>query len=266
MLFRLITTLFVYIKLQAKVITNVLPKTAAKTHPYEIRLTSYGFRAKLAHLAVQSLMDQMPAPSRVTLTLTKSDFNSRSIFLRLQEKRGLIIEVMEDFGPHKKWYLSQPRGNHHPIIIADDDASYPKDWAASLIHCFEENGSHLLVANKLKKVLGKQEDQYKVAVGVYGVVFPRNFLLELSREISFQEVAPMHDDVWLSLHAERMGFEILQNQGGSMPSDLVMQTYWKPLFSKNNSPGSTQRTLSDVNAHLDQCPIVNFSQNRKHST
>ena len=99
-------------------------------------LTTFGPRIAIAYLAIEAIGRGILKPSRLMLWLDARE-QGRALppsLLRLAE-RGLEIRYCEDIGPHKKYYpfVASQRSFERPLVTADDDVIYPRDWLRELM-------------------------------------------------------------------------------------------------------------------------------------
>jgi hypothetical protein len=194
-----------------------------------VSLTSYGNRINSAHLTVESIGLGKSLPSRIILWL-----DDKFLFLNLPhplsrlQHRGLEIYLTDNWGPHTKYYpyLESCERFSAPLVTADDDILYPRDWLDGLIRANEQWGEAINCYRARVITLGAgrlapYEDWHmctstdtsvrNFATGVSGVIYPPLFLAKLKQAgRGFEKCCPKADDVWLHAQALRGGFQVRQ--------------------------------------------------------
>lgn len=194
-----------------------------------VSLTSYGSRIDLAHLTVESIGLGKALPSRIILWLDdRFCFSNLPHTLTRLQQRGLEICLTENWGPHTKYYpyLESCQRFSVPLVTADDDIIYPRDWLEGLVMANEKWGGAINCyrARVIKLCAGglaPYEDWQmcrstdasirNFATGVSGVIYPLPFLARL-RQVGrgFEKCCPKADDIWLHAQALRGGFQVRQ--------------------------------------------------------
>jgi len=108
-----------------------------------LSLTTHGYRLELVFYAIESIGLGSRKPSRITVWLDKKGYFNPPETLRRLKSRGLEIHCSEDFGPNTKYYpyIVREHELHTPLVTADDDILYPRDWLQQLIEAYEANPS-----------------------------------------------------------------------------------------------------------------------------
>ena len=197
-----------------------------------VSLTSYGARLNTVHLTIESIARGRIRPRRLILwTDPGVVFEDLPPQLRRLRLRGLEVRSSpEAFGPHTKYYpyvVSEPR-HDRPLVTADDDSIYEREWLARLVAASElhpgeivcyrahrvgvaADGKSLRPYNTWRAAVGGQASWLNFATGVSGVLYPPAFLNELRDDGSaFTERCPRADDVWLHFRAVAHGRRIRQ--------------------------------------------------------
>lgn len=191
---------------------------------YHLAFTSHSARFETLSQFVEGIHAQILKPSRITLTLAKSDLENISVpLLEKLKQSGIEICQTEDLGPGKK-LIPLLSTQDLPIIVVDDDlilapdltlqlmiqhSMYPKSIIASRAHLITrtETGDLLPYSQWKKQVTdynGPQADLF--ATSGAGTLFPKNALhpdvldTNLYRELAFYT-----DDLWWHIHARRNG-------------------------------------------------------------
>lgn len=194
-----------------------------------VSLTSYGKRIRTVYLAIESIGQGSLRPSRVILWLDeRAAFDNPPASIRRLMQRGLEVKFCDNYGPHKKYYpfLQSLQKFEAPLVTADDDVFYPRDWLERLAQAFQQcpdvvncYRAHKMTING--RGIGKYESWglvtstdpsvYHVATGVAGVIYPPEFLRSLkSVGDGFVDGCLNSDDLWLHVHALRAGYKIRQ--------------------------------------------------------
>lgn len=114
-----------------------------------VTLTSHGGRLRQVFAAIESIGSGTQRPARLILYLNEKNVHTKlPTPLSRLVARGLEVCYCEDVGPHTKYYpylMSEPVLDL-PLVTADDDKLYAKDWLQKLftrwkdqlqfIHCY----------------------------------------------------------------------------------------------------------------------------------
>jgi hypothetical protein len=194
-----------------------------------VSLTSYGNRIKKVFLTIESIAIGNVLPSRLILWLDDQSFfrNPPAALTRLV-KRGVEVRFSENFGPHTKYYpyLENTDTFNSPLVTADDDILYPRDWLEKLVFAFRErpdvvNCYRARLIPFLQNGLAKY-DRWQLcestdasfqhfATGVSGVIYPPGLLAAIKKAgRAFQQCCPKADDIWLHAQALRAGYKVRQ--------------------------------------------------------
>jgi hypothetical protein len=194
-----------------------------------VSLTSYGKRIDTAYLAIESIAGGSLLPSELILWLDdEARYKSLPTSLARLRRRGLTINICRNYGPHKKYYPYVDSHNEFttPLVTADDDVLYPRDWLRTLTDAFRGDSS---VVNGFRaRVISLKGDHIApygqwnlcnstvpswrhILNGVSGAIYPPRLLAALkSAGDEFERCCPKADDVWLHATALRAGFRIRQ--------------------------------------------------------
>ncbi len=194
-----------------------------------VTLTSHADRIGRVFAAIESIGRGQCRARRILLHLGRQ-YEGAPLPRSLQRlrRRGLEIRYVDDVGPHTKyypWLLANERFDH-PLVTADDDKLYPRDWLAGLldayrvrpdlIHCWRAREIRtgpdgLLPYRQWPLCANTQSAFHHFATGVGGVIYPPAFLRALkSAGDRFRDCCPKADDLWLHVMALRGGFPIRQ--------------------------------------------------------
>ncbi len=201
-----------------------------------VSLTSYGLRIDTVYLTIESIACGSLLPSELILWLDDEE-RSRSLPVSLQRliQRGLSVRMCENYGPHKKYfpYVNSQEKFAVPLVTADDDILYPRNWLKTLTEAFERNPN---VVNGFRarsiSFRGDQIAPYAnwplcrstipswkhLLNGVSGVIYPPGFLAALrAAGTAFEQCCPKADDIWLHANALRAGFKSATNSEAGRP-------------------------------------------------
>lgn len=231
-------------------------------HPVAVSLTTYGKRLQTVHTTIQSIVAGKFRPKRLILWLD-GEPNPGAItpqLMRLQ-RRGLEIKYVEDFGPHKKYYpyVREFAEDGIPLVTADDDVIYSKDWLAGLLaaHIAAPTVINCYVARKVvlqnKKFSPYLQWEYvhlcepsfkNFAIGFAGIIYPAKFLLDLrAAGTGFIEKCPRADDIWLHSLAIRNGYKIAQIAENPDHPESVPSTQDVALANTNQLGGGNDAQI-----------------------
>lgn len=201
------------------------------THPGGpvVSLTTYGERVNTVHLTIESIARGQMRPSRLILWVDDiAIFHDLPPGVRRLQNRGLEVKLCKNYGPHTKYYpyLEMVEETRIPLVTADDDLLYPRDWLKGLDRALKEfpdvvncHRAHRIVLNSegletysgWRPVNSIEASFCNFATGVAGVIYPLQMQRALkSQAATFLESCPNADDVWLHLWALRTGHKIRQ--------------------------------------------------------
>ncbi len=229
-----------------------------------LSLTTYGHRLGLVFYTIESIGLGSRKPSRITLWLQDGEaVSSPPATLRRLQARGLEIGLSEALGPHTKYYPYVAREEEFatPLVTADDDVLYPRDWLERLIEAYEAHPS-AIHCHRARRI-GMRNNRFlpykdwglcsstspshlNFILGVSGVIYPPAFQQHLKRlGRSFEHCCPRNDDIGLTVNALRAGFKIAQVRDASGWFTRIpgSQTAEQPLWHGNVLAGGNQRQL-----------------------
>ena len=128
-----------------------------------LSMTTYGVRFQTAHLSLEAIARGRVRPSRALLFVDdKSLYDNPTKGLQRLVKRGLELHLVENFGPHTKYYpfLELVNDFDRPHATGDDDHIYPKWWLAKLSNAIEKEPTYLHAFRAHR--IGLSEDQSTV--------------------------------------------------------------------------------------------------------
>lgn len=194
-----------------------------------VSLTSFGKRARTVAFTIESIAQGELLPSRLLLWLDEPGLlaTPSPLLARLQ-RRGVEVLQTENWGPHKKYFpfVSSQSEFAVPLVTADDDVLYPKNWLSALmdrhradsssVHCYRARVAGLR-DGRLAPYASWQEcsttepSHRHFSIGMAGVLFPPPVLQELRKHgDAFRDTCPRTDDIWLNLQAQRVGAKVRQ--------------------------------------------------------
>jgi hypothetical protein len=247
-----------------------------------LSLTTQPHRLELVFYAIESIARGSRKPSRIHLWITdeKSYLQPPSTLQRLAA-RGLEIHLTEELGPHTKYYpyVSRESDFRAPLVTADDDVIYPRDWLERLIqahegdpaaiHCFRAHrmrmaGTRPTPYNSWAPCDDTRPSHLNFITGISGVIYPPAYLRYLKGYgTEFTRCCPHADDIWLTVVALRGGFKIAQLDREPRLFATVPGSQTKRLYDLNVVMGENQvqlmRTLSKADmAALGASPDFDF--------
>lgn len=193
--------------------------------PVVVSLTSYGRRMRTVFLTLETLSAGSARPERLILWVDhQRDLDKVPLSIKKLQRRGLEVRVAGDYRSHKKWYppLVQDVLGGKPMVIADDDVFYPKEWLLDLWSA-HISSPEVVWAHRAQQMIWSKEGFRPYATwhtrrgvspgndvfptGVGGVLYPPGLLELLSVEgEEFMEITPRADDVWLASRAVKHGY------------------------------------------------------------
>lgn len=217
-----------------------------------VSLTTHGARLAKVHLTLESIALGTLRPSRIILWLDNPAVaEQRPANIRRLEARGLEVKLTSNYGPHTKYYpyVSTQEITPTPLVTADDDMLYTRDWLAHLaqahasaphhIHCWRAKHVPLtsdgfLPYRQWPPCTSTQASLRHFAEGVSGVIYPAHFLKALrDAGPAFTAVCPKNDDVWLHAQAVRTGTHVQQIQSRARNFHCIPGTEIMGLMHSN---------------------------------
>lgn len=240
-----------------------------------VSLTSFGSRIGTVAWAVESIAAGSVRPERLILWLDDpAAVQAPPAALERLRRRGLEILPTPDYGPHKKYFPYVRSLERHvlPLVTADDDILYPRDWLERLV------GSHLrspdqVICYRANRIIvdGERLAPYAswprcrttrpsvahLATGVSGVLYPPALLEELSRRgEAFLDSCPRADDIWLHWVALRTGVPVGQVESRPRHFLAVPGTQDSSLTASNVHEGGNDRQIAAVYGPADVAAIT----------
>lgn len=201
--------------LAARNVTATAPVVGMAEGP-AVSLTSHGRRIATVHLAIESIAAGTVLPSRLILWLDDADAVANPTpGLRRLVRRGLELRATRGYRPHTKYYpYVQSRRTHDvPLVTADDDLMYPREWLERLMAVHADDpttntahrsrevtfaGSVLAPYASWPAVRRGPASPRNLATGTWGHAMTPAMLDALrDRHDDFMRLSPAADDVWL---------------------------------------------------------------------
>jgi len=237
-----------------------------------VSLTSYDPRISRVFATIESIGEGKIKPKRLILYLDNS-FKQKKIpnSIKRLEKRGLEIIFCHDDGPHKKYrpYLLSQETHTLPLVTADDDVLYPKNWLNDLFDA-HENNSKIIYCHRARAL--KQNDleiaPYRTwdacinteagldvfSLGVSGVIYPASFLNRirvLSSTNVFYAITPYADDIWLNMLARFWGYKKQQIRNNPAEFAQIPLSSSSALHHKNVAQGENDVQITKMMTFLN---------------
>ncbi len=224
--------------------------------PVAVSLTSHSTRVARVHTCIQSIAAGKVRPRRLILWLNGDpDPQALPPELRELQARGLEIRHVPNYGPHTKYfpYVLAHADDGLPLVTADDDAIYARDWLRGLVAAHQAHPGCVQGYWALKLQLGAdgrvapyhtwptvntdRPCPTHFALGVAGIIYPAA-LLKALRDAgdAFRQCCPRADDVWLHAMALRHGYPVRQVRAQWSHPRVVPYTQDIALFHENCRP------------------------------
>lgn len=233
-----------------------------------LSLTTHSYRLELVFYAIESIANSSRKPSRLHLWITdQRSYLRLPATLQRLKSRGLEVHLTEDLGPHTKYYPYVDRESEFdvPLVTADDDVIYPREWLQQLIAGYEANSSaiHCFRAHRIcmtdtlpapynawPHCEDTNPSHLNFITGVSGVIYPPDYLKYLKQHgKAFKQYCPTADDIWLTIIALRGGFKIAQLKDKPSYFTPIPNSQKERLYNLNVLFGENQiqlmRTLSE---------------------
>ena len=211
----------------------------------DVSVTTYGDRTRRVWRTIETIGRGTTAPRKLILWHEDADVvRNPPRPLRRLVRRGLTLKHCVDYGPHKKYfpYLLE-ESLERPLVTADDDVLYPRDWLAGLLRANRPDEVTAYRARAMSE--GPYESwalcsntaasENLLATGVSGVLYPPKVLAALrERGDAFMQVCRYADDFWLHYAAVAVG----------VPTRQVAESAanWWPI--RPNQQGLEQRNIT----------------------
>lgn len=184
-----------------------------------LSMTTYGIRFQTAHISLEAIARGKVRPSRAVLFVDDEVLYAQPTNgLKRLMKRGLEIHLVENFGPHTKYYpfLELVDDFDRPHATGDDDHIYPKWWLQRLTSSMEQNPGflHAYRAHRIRlnpegtealpyldwgTGITSQPSNLNFYTSSMGEIYSPDFLqVAKQRGRAFLDCCPKNDDLWLT--------------------------------------------------------------------
>ncbi|CAI8358794.1 MAG: Uncharacterised protein [Euryarchaeota archaeon UBA443] len=184
-----------------------------------LSMTTYGVRFETSHLSLEAIARGKVRPSRAILFVDDEGlFNNPTKGIERLMKRGLELKLVENFGPHTKYYpfLELVDDFERPHATGDDDHIYPKWWLKKLstsieqepgylhafrAHCIRlnEEGTEALPYLEWGPGITENPTNLNFYTSSMGEIYSPDFLRAAKqRGREFLDCCPKNDDLWLT--------------------------------------------------------------------
>lgn len=218
-----------------------------------VSFTSFPARINDVWKVVESLKSQTVIPEKIILWLSKEQFpNDSDIPQSLRNCEDGLFEIRMvdgDIRSHKKYYYVMKEFPNKTFVTCDDDVYYHPKMLERLIRtskmypgcicanvtsqmAYSDKGT-LLPYLQWERNVKPYSSRNNVQIGIGGVLYPPNTLNErvLNKDL-FWILAPMADDLWLSLMARLNNIPVIQTNHNLLPLPVACEA--PSLSSVNN--------------------------------
>jgi hypothetical protein len=193
---------------------------------FDVSITTYGDRTRRVWTTLETIGHGTLLPRRIVLWHEdEAVVRNPPRTLRRLMKRGLTLKHCPDYGPHKKYFpYVMEESLQRPLVTADDDVLYPRDWLAGLVAAYRPDEVAAYRARSMSDepyaswplCTSTTASENLIATGTSGVVYPPGVLKVLrARGDEFLRVCPRADDFWLHFAAVASGFPTRQVSGSA---------------------------------------------------
>ena len=248
-----------------------------------VSLTSYGSRIKQAHRAIEAIGRGRLKPKRLILWLSEGDLvDPLPRALKRLKRRGLEIISCKDYRSFKKFFpFVSTQDLNSPLVTADDDLAYPRNWLLDLWEAFLRNPS--VISGQRCKFFSFQAgaiapyDSWPFVDSVSelsnrvfptsgaGVIYPTSFLLFLSKAgTAFENCCPNADDLWLHVNSVRANIPSCQIRDNPMELVQMPWTWNSALCNDNVLRGGNNKQIATTYTKDDVERILKIRIFSKH--
>jgi sugar lactone lactonase YvrE len=243
-----------------------------------VSMTSHSTRIAWAHLAIESIARGTLKPKRIILWLSDEEAGKAlPDTLRRLEERGLEVRFTPDVGPHTKYfpYVASEAKLSEPLVTADDDIIYTRNWLAELTHARELNPTwiHCHRARRMRlnpyhfepygswgPATDTEPSPLNFFIGASGVIYPPEFLRALrDYGTAFRQVCPKADDIWLNRVAYREGFHVAQVASEWLQVKDIPASQSVALYVENINDGGNQLQLAATYSPEDRANLFRIA-------
>lgn len=226
-----------------------------------VSFTSFPERINDVWMVVECLKRQTLLPEKIILWLSKEQFHTTNdIPNNLKQCEDSLFEIRmvdEDIRSHKKYYYVMSEYPNKSFITCDDDVFYHPDMIKDLVEASHKypnciianvssemsfgNDGTLLPYVQWKGNFKPYASNNRVQIGIGGVLYPPYCLNEhvLEKQL-FLRLAPLADDLWLSMMARLNKTPVVQSKRSRLT--LPIENGSPTLSSINNG----EKNMNDV--------------------
>ena len=232
-----------------------------------VSLTTYSKRINTVFLAIESIFEQTAKPDKIVLWLDKNEFSIDTIpsTLKKQIKQGLTVDFCDNIRSYKKLIPSLKKYPDDIIITIDDDIVYKNDCIENLYNAYLEdknqvycNYSFKFLSQDFRPVVNENKAYFLfnyIGTGA-GTLFPPHILPdEIFNEDVFMKLAPIHDDVFISLLLQMYNINLVNvNKNYKyyiklIQKRIIINTQSIGLFKENSIKNKTKTQLLNLLNH-----------------
>ena len=191
-----------------------------------VSLTSFPARIEKVWITIETILRQSVKADEIILWLAESQFNGFDSLPEDLKKlcdRGLKIKFCDDLRSHKKYYYAFQEFRDDLVILADDDAFYPRDTIKQLMKMHEKYPEDAIgtIAQGVPEditvppsewpKLREQAISSKHAQPFTGqgtLYCPNKFKDVLYNKTLISELAPLADDLWIYIVGYLSGIRV----------------------------------------------------------
>ncbi len=249
------------------------------TAPVAVSLTTHGGRIDNVFYTLETIGLGHARPERVVLWLDDATAaGAPPATLERLRRRGLEIRLTDNYGPHTKYYpfVAELAAHAKPLVTADDDVLYGRDWLAALLAGGElarGTGAREVVCHRARRIqvsagriapydtwpfaTDTRATARTFATGVGGVLYPPEILDALHRAgDGFRSCCPKADDVWLHAITLRTGFRARQLAAVAREGPYVPFGKQQSLWRTNVSEGGNDVAIAATYTAADVRTLV----------
>lgn len=247
--------------------------------PLVVSLTTYSKRINKVYLVIESIMRQSLKPDHIVLWLSNSPRERVPVMLERLKKRGLQIKFCNDIRSFKKIIYTLGEFPDSPIVTADDDCIYPRDWLKELYDSYMvDPGSvschraHMIRLDSDGQLLGYDEWENSYCsstepffrlfpTGVGGILYPPGaFTSEVFNSKIYLSLCPLADDVWLKAMALLNGVPCRKATARNNKLILVTGSQTESLYQQNVSKKKNDEQFLAVIRHYELLPFIQANE------
>lgn len=232
-----------------------------------VSMTTHGPRLAQAWVALESIAQGEVRPRRLILWLDERPARLPWRLRRLVARGVEVLDAPKGLGVYTKFWahLESADPLERPLVLADDDMVYPREWLAELLAAHrahpEDAIAHRAHAIPVERdadgtvrfgpytswqpVASTAASHAHFATSVSGQLLPPGLQKALRAEgRRFLELAPKADDVWIHWVEVRHGWRVRQVADRSRNYAFVPATQTVALNATNVFQGGNDRQLA----------------------